>query len=185
VDSIATHNKMLETQISQVAQQVASSSKSSRIFSGQPEANPKGQMNAITLKNGRQLEDAIGKTKTIEGEKESDKPQNEEAKRPNAPSQYKPKIPFPQRLAKSNLDAQFKKFVDMLKKIYINVPFTEALSQMPLYTKNLKDILSKKIKIEDDETVALTSECIAVIQKKFPPKLKDPGSFSIPFVIGN
>jgi len=55
---------------------------------------------------------------------------------------------------------------------------------MPLYAKILKDILSKKRKIEDNETIALTRECSDVIQKKFPPKLKDPGSFSIPCLIG-
>jgi hypothetical protein len=96
---------------------------------------------------------------------------------------HSPKILFPRRLAKPNLEAQFKKFVDMLKKIYINILFTEALSQMSLYSKNLKDILSKKRKIEDNETIALTRECSAVIQKKLPLKLKDPGSFSIPCVI--
>jgi len=76
------------------------------------------------------------------------------------------------------------KFVDMLKKIYINVPFTEDLSQMPLYAKILKDVLSKKRKIEDNETIAPTRECSSVIQNKLRPKLKDPGSFSIPCVIG-
>jgi len=55
---------------------------------------------------------------------------------------------------------------------------------MPLYAKILKDILSKKRKIEDNETIALTRECSNVIQKKLPPKLKDPDSFSIPCVIG-
>jgi len=55
---------------------------------------------------------------------------------------------------------------------------------MPLYAKFLKDILSKKRKIEDNETIALTRECSVVIQKKLPLKLKDPGSFSIPCVIG-
>ena len=71
----------------------------------------------------------------------------------------------------------------MLKNIYINVPFTEALSQMPLYAKILKDVLLKKRKIEDNETVALTRECSSIIQKKLPPKLRDPNSFSIPCVI--
>jgi len=42
VDSIATHNKMLETQISQVAQQVVISSQTSGVFPGQTETNPKG-----------------------------------------------------------------------------------------------------------------------------------------------
>jgi len=73
----------------------------------------------------------------------------------------------------------------MLKKIYMHVPFTEDLSQMPLYANFLKNILSKKRKIEDNETIALTRECSAFIQKKLPPKLKDLGSFSIPCVIGS
>ena len=33
--------------------------------------------------------------------------------------------------------------------------------------------------------VALTEECSAILQKKLPPKLKDPGSFTIPCTIGN
>ena len=55
---------------------------------------------------------------------------------------------------------------------------------MPLYAKLLKYILSKKRKIEDNETIVLTREFSAVIQNKLPPKLKDPGRFSIPCVIG-
>jgi len=33
--------------------------------------------------------------------------------------------------------------------------------------------------------VSLTEECGAIIQNKLPPKLKDPGSFSIPCAIGD
>ncbi len=51
----------------------------------------------------------------------------------------------------------------MLKKIRINIPFAKALSQMPLYAKFLKDIFSKERKIEDNETITLTREHIAVI----------------------
>ena len=32
--------------------------------------------------------------------------------------------------------------------------------------------------------VALTEECSVVLQKKLPPKLKDPGSFTIPCTVG-
>ncbi|KAJ9178565.1 hypothetical protein P3X46_010441 [Hevea brasiliensis] len=55
---------------------------------------------------------------------------------------------------------------------------------MPSYAKFLKEILSNKRKLEDHETVALTEECSAILQRKLPPKLKDPGSFSIPCHIG-
>ncbi|KAJ9145987.1 hypothetical protein P3X46_028310, partial [Hevea brasiliensis] len=51
---------------------------------------------------------------------------------------------------------------------------------MPSYAKFLKEILSNKRKLEDHETVALTEECSAILQRKLPPKLNDPGSFSIP-----
>ena len=39
--------------------------------------------------------------------------------------------------------------------------------------------------MEDYEIVALTEECSAIIQKKLPQKLRDSGSFTIPFTIGN
>lgn len=64
-----------------------------------------------------------------------------------SPSPYKPKIPFPQMIMKSKVNAQFTKFIEMLKKVYVNVPFTEDLSQMPTYVKFLKEILSKKRKL--------------------------------------
>lgn len=33
------------------------------------------------------------------------------------------------------VDKQFSKFLDVFKKLQINIPFTEALEQMPSYTK--------------------------------------------------
>ncbi|PIN19344.1 DNA-directed DNA polymerase [Handroanthus impetiginosus] len=69
-------------------------------------------------------------------------------------------------------------------KLHINIPFAKALEQMPSYVKFMKDILSKKRRLGDYETVALTEECSAIIQNKLPPKLKDPGSFTIPCTIG-
>ena len=55
---------------------------------------------------------------------------------------------------------------------------------MPSYVKFLKEILGNKRKLEDYETVRLNEECSAIIQRKLPPKLKDPGSFTIPCSIG-
>ncbi|XP_062103105.1 uncharacterized protein LOC133814123 [Humulus lupulus] len=55
---------------------------------------------------------------------------------------------------------------------------------MPNYVKFLKDILAKKRKLGKFETVALTEGCSAILKNKIPPKLKDPGSFTIPCSIG-
>jgi len=49
----------------------------------------------------------------------------------------------------------------MLKKLHVNVPFIDALSQMALNAKFLKEILTKKRKVAEHETVALGEECSA------------------------
>ena len=54
-------------------------------------------------------------------------------------------------------------------KLHINIPFIEALEQMPGYVKFMKDILSKKRKLGDYETIAFSEECNAILQKKSPP----------------
>ena len=94
-------------------------------------------------------------------------------------------IPYPQRLKKRKLDKQFTKFLEVFKKLHINIPFADALKQMPIYVKFMKGILSNKRRLSDFETVNLTEECSAILKRKLPQKLKDPGSFTIPCTIGN
>ena len=94
-------------------------------------------------------------------------------------------VPYPQRLKKHKLDKQFTKFMDVFKKLHINIPFADALEQMPSYVKFMKDILSQKKRLANFEIVNLTEECSAILQRKLPQKLRDPGSFTIPCTIGN
>ena len=74
--------------------------------------------------------------------------------------------------------------MDIFKKIEINIPFAEVISQMALYAKFLKEILSKKRKIVEEGIVNLTATCSAIIQQKLQAKMKDLGSFTIPCSIG-
>jgi len=71
---------------------------------------------------------------------------------------YTSLLPFPQRMATTKLNLQFGKFLVVLKALYINIPFIDALSQMPSYAKFLKEILSNKRRLEEHETIALTEE---------------------------
>ena len=82
------------------------------------------------------------------------------------------------------MEDQFSKLWEMFKKIEINIPFAEALAQMPNYIKFLKDILSKKKKFSEG-VMNLTATCSAVIQRSLPMKMQDPSSFTIPYTIGN
>ena len=53
------------------------------------------------------------------------------------------------------------------------------------YAKFMKDILSNRHRIDDCSTITLSEECSAIIQRKLPPKMKDPGSFTVPCAIGD
>ncbi|GJZ15971.1 reverse transcriptase domain-containing protein [Tanacetum coccineum] len=68
---------------------------------------------------------------------------------------HKPLIPYPSSLA-------------------------EALALMPKYHKMLKDLLSNKEKLLGLANTCLTENCSAVLLKKLPEKLRDPGKFLIP-----
>ena len=87
-------------------------------------------------------------------------------------------------MQKTKVDQQFGKFLTMVKNLEVTVPFTYLVSQVPMYAKFLKEMITKKKDFGGVETVALTAECSAMLQNKSKPKLKDPGSFSIPCHIG-
>lgn len=98
--------------------------------------------------------------------KEQDK--NEDATKPNSVGPIP--IPFPQRLTKAKLEAKFGKFLEVLTKLQINISFLDAISDMPSYVKFLKEMLSSKIKLQENVMVSLMKECSAILQKKLPPK---------------
>ena len=165
------------------------------------EVNPRRDGNehvkAVMLRSGKELE-TQGQSPVVEQletEKVIQPEQNDDANKdqPNekqfventTEARASLPIPYPQRLKKHKLDKQFTKFMEVFKKLHINIPFAGALEQMPSYVKFMKDILSQKRRLVDFEIVNLTEECSAILQRKLPQKLKDPGSFTIPCTIGN
>ncbi|XP_009782871.1 uncharacterized protein [Nicotiana sylvestris] len=162
------------------------------------EANPKAFLNAVSLRNGRQLEEVQSKKSkqvtfderpatiesTSEKYKESKKPAGEAMAEQPPPVVARPPPPFPQRLQKVKDDAAYKKFLDILKQVQINIPLVDILQEVPKYAKYIKEIVANKRRLTEFETVALTEECSSRIQSKLPQKLKDPGSFTIQISIG-
>ncbi|GJR79148.1 reverse transcriptase domain-containing protein [Tanacetum coccineum] len=96
------------------------------------------------------------------------------------PKPYKPKIPYPQRLRKEKMEAQYGKFLDVIRAVRINVPLIDVLVGMLNYGKFLKELIRNKHKIEQISASFLSDESSTMIQNKVPPKLGDPGSFLIP-----
>ena len=70
---------------------------------------------------------------------------------------YRPPLPFPQMLKQAKIDEQFIRLINMFKKLEINIPFAEALAQMPTYAKFKKDVISKKKKLDDCGIVNLST----------------------------
>jgi len=142
VDSIANHTKMLETQISQVAQQVAASSQTPRVFPGQTEANPKAHVNAISFGGSKQLEDTIAKAENIEGE--CVKLLGEKAIIESEKSPDKTKVPFPLRLAKPNLEAQFNFFLICSRRFALIFPLRKFCLRCLYMLSFLKKFFQRK-----------------------------------------
>ncbi|XP_057793136.1 uncharacterized protein LOC131009744 [Salvia miltiorrhiza] len=53
---------------------------------------------------------------------------------------------------KERVKEQFSKFLEIFRKVNINIPLVEALQKMPLYAKFLKEIVSRKNKLGKFET---------------------------------
>nr|XP_009797084.1 PREDICTED: uncharacterized protein LOC104243573 [Nicotiana sylvestris] len=90
-----------------------------------------------------------------------------------------PALPFPQKM-KREIDKCFGRFLEMLKQLYMNIPFTEILTQIPVYDEFLKEILSSKRKLDETTVVKLNAHSRTILQNKIPQKCGDPGIFTIP-----
>ena len=184
--------KSLETQVGQLATGLKNQRKCK--FPSNTKQNPRDHCIAITLRSGREVEcsrqEEKGKEVEVETEIEVEKDEPNGVPKPKGisfldnPPIISPPLPFPQRLQKKKLDSQFSKFLEIFKKIQINIPFVDAMQQMLNYAKFMKEVMAKKRKLEDYETIKLTEECSVIFQRKLPQKVKDPGSFTILCTVG-
>ncbi|GKC09805.1 reverse transcriptase domain-containing protein, partial [Tanacetum coccineum] len=67
-----------------------------------------------------------------------------------------------------------------LKQLDINIPFIEALVQIPKYAKYLKSLLTYKSRLEEACTKTMNERNSAVLLNELPSKEKDPKSFTTP-----
>ncbi|XP_070020269.1 uncharacterized protein [Nicotiana sylvestris] len=95
----------------------------------------------------------------------------------------RPPPPYPQRLAKQNNENQFKKFIDMMKSLSINVSLVKALEQMLGHAKFIKDLVTKKRSM-NCKMIKMTHQ-VSAIMHSMDPKLEDPNAFTIPCTIGS
>ncbi|GAU45603.1 hypothetical protein TSUD_285720 [Trifolium subterraneum] len=203
--------KSLETRIGQLSRQFAVTQHNG--FEGSTRDNPRNKSCMVVNLRSREVSspEVVSKKKMAESDNESDEvvehPREKKIDKENHEKLVEKKkgkgveekegqkekenlvhakLPYPRKKkAKEEDPQQFKKFMKMLHILQMNIPFAKALEQMPVYAKFIKELLTKKRKPLDDDTVNMTEECSAIIQKKLPQKKKDPGSFTIPCSIRN
>ncbi|GKC04578.1 reverse transcriptase domain-containing protein [Tanacetum coccineum] len=107
-------------------------------------------------------------------------PELEVAPKPNP----KPSIPYPSRLNDQKLreksNNQMLKFLQNFQRLHFEISFADALLHMPKFASTFKSLLSNKEKLFELASTPLNENCLAVLLKKLPEKLGDPGKFLIP-----
>ncbi|GJW94429.1 reverse transcriptase domain-containing protein [Tanacetum coccineum] len=147
-------------------------------------ANPKGELKAITTRSGLVLDGPFVPMPPPFINPEEDERVEETLTDPEHGILVNPHITYRSRMnqenRKKNDDVQIHKFWQMFKQLHINITLADALILIPKYQKMLKILLSNKEKLLSYKLHTLMKNCSAVILKKLPEKLRDPGKFLIP-----
>nr|GEX42790.1 reverse transcriptase domain-containing protein [Tanacetum cinerariifolium] len=168
--------------------------------------NPKGEAKAITTRSGMSykeppipppgveqqepieetIDTELPSTKYIQPllvqvEVQVDKPTEEPS---IIISKAKANLPYPSRLQKEKLrekdDILATKFMEIFRDLHFKLSFTDALMHMPKFAPMFKKLLNNKDKLIELTKTPLNKNCSAVVLKKLPEKLGDPGRFLIP-----
>ncbi|CAN6552293.1 unnamed protein product [Malus baccata var. baccata] len=169
---------------------------------------------AITLRSGKEV-GAGSSSKTDHNEDELLQMEEEEPKQPTAkvvpPLPQVPNVPnlpnlspkgknvsnsvhtnvfpsnvlFPSRFMQTKKEEAEKDILETFRKVQVNIPLLDAIKQVPRYAKFLKELCTTRKRMSTKEVVKVGENVSAILQRKLPPKCKDPGSFTIPCVIGN
>ncbi|XP_031280029.1 uncharacterized protein LOC116138449 [Pistacia vera] len=116
--------------------------------------NPKENVNAMTLRSGKKVEEpklnipSVAKEVEIEDGIEKEESKNEE---------------------------KDKEILEMFHKVEVNILLLDVIKQVPRYAKFLKELCTNKRKLNGDEKIIMGENVLAVFQRKLPPKCKDPG----------
>nr|GEZ87896.1 reverse transcriptase domain-containing protein [Tanacetum cinerariifolium] len=168
--------------------------------------NPKGEAKAITTRSGMSYKEplipptGVNQQEPIEVTMDTE-PQNSDDIHPptvqaevqvDKPTEEpvvvilkaKPNLPYPSRLQKEKNqekdDILAAKFMEIFRDLHFELSFVDALIHMPKFTPMFKKLLNNKDKLIDLTKTPLNENCLAVVLKKLPEKLGDPGRFLIP-----
>ncbi|GJZ17344.1 hypothetical protein Tco_0553467 [Tanacetum coccineum] len=96
----------------------------------------------------------------------------------------KPNIPYPSRLNdqkfREKASNQMEKIFQIFQDLRFDISFADTLLLMPRFAPTIKNLLTNKEKLFELAMIPLNENCLAMLLKKLPKKLGDPGKFLIP-----
>ncbi|GKB73906.1 reverse transcriptase domain-containing protein [Tanacetum coccineum] len=165
--------------------------------------NPRNEAKAITTRSGASYDGPPIPPSMVEKEpevtKDTELPSTEDIqplliqdqnkdkepiKEPSFTQKTKTSLPYPSRLAKEKIrekdDILASKFMEIFRNLHFELSFADALIHMPKFAPMFKKMLNNKDKLIELTKTPLNENCSAVVLKKLPEKLGDPGRFLIP-----
>nr|GEU80532.1 DNA-directed DNA polymerase [Tanacetum cinerariifolium] len=164
--------------------------------------NPKGEMKAITTRSGvayegpsiptpkkvveRETKETTDKEQSnVQGSTAHIQPPVTPISEPDVPKTLpKPNIPYPSRLNDQKLlekaTNQMEKFFQIFQDLHFDISFADALILMPKFASTIKSLLTNIDKLFELAKIPLNENFSAMLLKKLPEKLEDPGKFLIP-----
>ncbi|CAN6576808.1 unnamed protein product [Malus baccata var. baccata] len=85
-----------------------------------------------------------------------------------------PDVPFPSRFLQAKNEEEEKDVLEMFRKVHVNIPLLDAIKQIPKYAKFFKKLCTTRKRIREKEVVHVSENVSALLQRKLPPKCKDP-----------
>jgi hypothetical protein len=100
------------------------------------------------------------------------------------PISFVPKVPYPERLQVPKKRGNKEDILEVFKQVQINIPFLDAIQQIPSFAKFLKDLIIVKRKTNILKKAFMTEQISSILQCKLLIKYKDPGCLTITCMIG-
>jgi hypothetical protein len=76
---------------------------------------------------------------------------------------FAPKALYPERLRAPKKNTQFAEILEVFKQVQINIPFLDAIQQVPAYAKFLKDLVTIKRKTNVSKKAYLTEQVCSIL----------------------
>nr|GEV27875.1 reverse transcriptase domain-containing protein [Tanacetum cinerariifolium] len=144
--------------------------------------NPKGEAKAIITRSGMSYKEppipppGVEQQEPIEETMDTELPNPEDIQ--SLLLQVEVQVDKPTEEPSDDILAA--KFMEIFRDLHFELSFADALVHMPKFAPMFKKLLNNKDKLIELTKTPLNKNCSAVVLKKLPEKLVDPGRFLIP-----